>query len=206
MATVLARNLSERGLPTRVVEHLEDANIVWMCGLEAMRQLTTNELTARIVAAPVFAGETGPVYRSLYVQHQERTDDNRWVFNEEQSWSGHHAAMADRRSKGLPAIDPMNKVWSGSHVASLVMVRDGKAGISPIDSSVWAWQKDTFPDLVVSDSTPDWPAPPILIRPTADAAAVEEALGSATLQEDGLTRLAPASRDQYLPMYQAARY
>jgi len=47
------------------------AHVLWMCGLATTQLIDSGQLDFEIVAAPVFPGESGPVYRSIVVARRQ---------------------------------------------------------------------------------------------------------------------------------------
>lgn len=184
-----------------VVEH--EIDVLWACGL------LTAELVARgagldVVAAPVFAGESGPVYRSVIVTRRDgMTPARRLAVNEFGSWSGYRALFHDATVRSDDRWHPERMddiVVTGAHVASAAAVADGRADVAAIDHSVWNWLTATDPGavapLMVADETVDCPAPPFSLGPGlrgGDRRAVTDAL----LGFDGPPRLVPAMVDDY---------
>jgi len=190
-------------LPVRHATAAPDAgaDITWACGLVTVRGMDDGRLDADIVAAPVFPGESGPVYRSVIVTRQGRPRPDaatRFAVNQVDSWSGHHALRAHLQH-------PIQTVETGSHVASVEAVRAGAADAAAIDSSVWAYLQEAdsslATDLVVVDRTIDWPAPPFAIARRLDPGlrvAVMEVLLATPVP--GLTAIVPAADADYDPI------
>jgi ABC-type phosphate/phosphonate transport system substrate-binding protein len=178
------------------------AGLVWMCGLLAHRMLDSGSLDARVVAAPVFLGGTQPTYRTVFVGRSGSPDledlmESRWAFNEEASWSGHHAARVELSQRGLP--QPQDVIWSGSHQQSLMWLREGRVDVSPIDETVWEWVDQT--GLQAVDHTAPWPSPPLLMRsPSSD---VVDALTTISGPFAGVSMLVPADRGHLAPIARA---
>ncbi len=162
------------------------ADIMWMCGLEAVLSLDDGELRADVVAAPVFAGQADPVYHSVIVvpadsdfESVESLAGSFLVINETGSWSGYHALRAHLAEIGASQPFFRSVTTSGHHLASLEMVAGGGADCAAIDHTIWEHAAGTpvAERLRVVGQTRDWPSPPILVSHRA-----LEVLG------DGLTR------------------
>ncbi len=185
----------------RLTEHRID--VLWACGL-LTAELVAGGFELDVVAAPVFDGETEPVYRSVIVTRADTTGPiGRLAVNEYGSWSGYRALFHDAlaRSHDRWHPDRMDElVVTGAHVASVAAVAAGRADAAAIDHSVWDWLVSTDPGavdgIVVVDRTVDCPAPPISLGPGVRA---EErtAMTAALLDLDGPPRLVGASIDDY---------
>ncbi|HSJ35095.1 MAG TPA: PhnD/SsuA/transferrin family substrate-binding protein [Acidimicrobiia bacterium] len=208
----IASGLTSGGMPCDVVSGPWDArleavrtgrvDLLWMCGLLAHRMLDSGSLDARVVAAPVFEGGTDPTYRTVFVGRPGSPDledlmESRWAFNEESSWSGHHAARLEFSRRGL--AQPQDVIWSGSHQQSLTWLREDKVDVSPIDETVWSWVDQT--GLEAIDHTTPWPSPPLLLRsPTPH---IVDALTTISAPFAGVSGLAPADREHLAPIARA---
>ena len=164
------------GLDVEIVEGVNsrlDADIVFACGLLTALAIRTHG-TREIVAAPIFAGEYEASYRSVIVA---RTDSGlrslrgdkglRLSVNEYTSWSGWHGFKEHLRRAEVAPETIAEHILSGSHVASLDAVLDGRADVASIDHTIWNTQRRVDPRmsaLRVIDTTRDWPAPPVSIR------------------------------------------
>jgi ABC-type phosphate/phosphonate transport system substrate-binding protein len=208
----IASELTAGGISCDVVNGSTDArleavrsgrvDLVWVCGLLAHRMLEGGSLEAQVVAAPVFVGSTDPTYRSVFVGRRgspglEDLVELRWAFNEEVSWSGHHAALVEFSRRGLP--HPRDLAWSGSHEQSLTWLREGRVDISPIDETVWNWVDQT--GLEVVDHTTPWPSPPLLMR--SHSPGIVDALTSIPGPFAGVSGLVPARRGHLAPIARA---
>lgn len=208
----VASKLGAGGIACDVVSGSPDArleavrsgrvDLVWMCGLLAHRMLAKRSLDARVVAAPVFLGGTGPTYRTVFVGRRgsaglEDLVESRWAFNEEASWSGHHAALVEFERRGLP--QPQHVAWSGSHQRSLMWVRESTVDVSPIDETVWKWVDQTGLEAV--DHTTPWPSPPLLMR--SPTPGIVNALTSIAGPFADVSRLVPADRGHLVPIARA---
>ncbi|MDH5519834.1 MAG: phosphate/phosphite/phosphonate ABC transporter substrate-binding protein [Acidimicrobiia bacterium] len=178
-------------------------DVLWACGL-LTAELVTGGLDLDVVAAPVFAGETAAVYRSVIVTRSGGdAEGRRLAVNELGSWSGYRALFHDAVVRGDNRRHPdrMDEiVVTGAHIASIAAVAQGRADVAAIDHSIWNWLCATDPEvvdgLVVVDETVDCPAPPLSLGPGIrgeDRLCVTEAL----LGFDGPPSLAPASIDDY---------
>lgn len=208
----IASELTSGGITTEVVSGPWDArleavwtgrvDLMWMCGLLAQRMLEGGNLDARVVAAPIFSGADEPTYRIVFVGRPGSPDledlvESRWAFNEEASWSGHHAARVELSRRGM--AQPQNVAWSGSHEQSLMWLREGKVDVSPIDETVWNWVDQTGLEAV--DHTASWPSPPLLMRsPTPQ---IVDALTTLSGPFAGVSGLVPADRGHLAPIAHA---
>lgn len=190
----LARSL---GRPVHHITAPPDpsADITWACGLVTTEGIARGRWDADIVAAPVFPGESRPVYRSLVIQRIGAVARRLYAINQVDSWSGHHALRVHLGHE-FPTIK------TGTHVGSVQAVRGGAADAAAIDSSVWAYLVAREPelerDLVVVDQTIDWPAPPFAVSLGLDddlRAAILETLTSASVP--GLVAIVPATTADY---------
>ncbi|MDH3300377.1 MAG: phosphate/phosphite/phosphonate ABC transporter substrate-binding protein [Acidimicrobiia bacterium] len=213
----IAAHLDGRGVETTIVDahDLPDigdgvagalvasgVDLLWACGL-LTAELVADGAALDVVAAPVFASETAPVYRSVIVARRGETTGRRLAVNEFGSWSGYRALFHDATIRGTNRWHPdqMDEiVVTGAHVASAFAVVDGKADAAAIDHSVWNWLVNSDPgaveDLVVVDQTVDCPAPPISLGrglQGRDRVGLIEAL----LGFEGPPLLVPASIDDY---------
>lgn len=149
-----------------------EVDLVFACGL-LTAALVDDAVPLEVAAAPVFAGEERAVYRSVVVA---RTDSGFaaagdavagvLAVNEYDSWSGWHGYKAHRRERGEWADGgSLPHVCTGSHVRSIEAVLSGEADVAAVDHTVWRdWiEGNDASGLIVIDTTPDWPAPPISI-------------------------------------------
>ena len=74
---------------------------MWLCGLATIDLLESGRFDAEIVAAPVFPGKSGAVYRSVVVARRgigaatfDDLEGTRLAINGSGSWSGYHALRA----------------------------------------------------------------------------------------------------------------
>ena len=191
-----------------------DHDLVWACGLVTARALAHREFTGDVVAAPVFAGETRPVYRSVVVARPDglvrRLADlarRRVAVNETASWSGCRGPLAELARAGLPrAFGRM--LLTGTHRASVEAVAAGRADAAAIDCTVWDHLRGvdaaTTDRLVLVDRTGDWPAPPFSLAerldPDARARLVDALTGLRPGDVAGLEGAVPADRAPYEAM------
>ncbi len=206
------------------VRSADRLDLVWLCGHLARRLLDRGRLRGEVVAAPVFAGEPGPVYRSVLVARRGRFDRSsygpgpssspqpalvralggRLAVNEVESWSGHRA-LRRHVADNAPGRWFATEVVTGSHRASIGAVVDGTCDVAGIDSSIWRHISGTEPDLVaeleVIESTRDWPAPPLVVGADVTAAQrraiVDGVLGFDASAVPGLERFEPADAADY---------
>lgn len=187
-----------------------DADLVWACGYLMCELIDTRRVAAEIVAAPVFAGEERPVYRSVVVAADpsiRSLDDvagRRLAINESISWSGHLAFVEHLATVGLDLSVFARVVETGSHRASVAALAAGEADVASIDHTVWAdlaRRSAAGPHTRIIDRTRDWPSPPFAVhrrvpaevRRTLLAALVAISPGEVV----GLAGIRPASRPDY---------
>lgn len=192
-----------------------DVDLMWMCGLLTLEMIDQNRIGADIVATPVFAGETAPVYRSVVVvgeqsPYREMTDlaGTRLVVNQWESWSGHHALRAHLEDLGHPWPFFGSAVESGSHAASVTAVAAGDAECAAVDHTMWRYLVEGRVDgLRGIGVTRDWPSPPLALSsaitgPRRDSL-VDVLLGMTGLP--GVDRLVAARNETYRPLADYAR-
>lgn len=184
-----------------------EADVYWMCGL-----LTTTLFDqgqhGEIIAAPVFPGRPGPIYRSIIVAHARAPvgslDDlrgARLAINERDSWSGYHALRVHLATHGRP--DPFfgAVVETGGHLASIEAILADRADVAAIDDTVWDhWLEAERPQsgLIVVDRTQAWPAPPFSLSRSLDPAISEAIEGALVdIEPAGLERIVPANSGDY---------
>jgi phosphonate transport system substrate-binding protein len=182
------------------------AHVLWMCGLATTQLIDSGQLDFEIVAAPVFPGESGPVYRSLVVARREAgpstIDDlagSRLAINGNASWSGYHALRAHLAESGRFDAFFGSVTESGGHDASIDSVLAGEADCAAIDSTVWDERSARDPrlqELQVVATTRDHPAPPFSVSRALDAD-VRRAITA------GLVRTTPAGLDAIVPATEA---
>ncbi len=216
----MAAELRTRGVEVAFDESTDDAvrldricagafDVAWVCGL-LTNELIAGGLDAQIVAAPVFHGSRLPVYHSVIVAgaHVGATrlgelGGGRVARNELGSWSGWHAFR-----QHLIERDLSDRTWepidSGSHLASLQLVRDGAADLAAVDSTVWSSLGSAVDGVRVIDRTRDWPAPPFSFRMGLDEADVIAQLArtarSARVRSTGLTDVVAIDPEAYGPL------
>lgn len=149
-----------------------DVNAVWVCGLLHVELSSNGEWPVTAVAAPTMweAGRRRPVYFGRVVvaagSPYERFDDlsgRRFAYNEESSLSGYRMMLDRLSAQGAGLEFFAQTMRSGSHVASLRMVSEGRADCAIIDSMVF---DDLAPTgLRVVESVGPYPAPPLVARP-----------------------------------------
>lgn len=210
--TALPIELSRsEGLHRSNTRQVWNNDIVWACGLLSARCIASGAVDAEIIAAPVFTGETLAVYRSFIVARADDHDSRcRIAINEYASWSGHHAyrqhvslpdTLVDARMASPFSITRV----TGSHRASIMALRSGKADRAAIDSSLWRFWSEEEPALLdgltVVDETRDWPAPPFVLRrsiPVDTRAKLIDGLCSISKGDvPGLSGIVAASASQY---------
>lgn len=196
----------------------DTAHLIWACGLLTNDLITAGRSDAEIVAAPVFVGQTEPVYHSVIVCRRGSDLDSlasaagtRLAINEPESWSGHHGLAAHLGTTGM-GIDSFSQViQTGSHLNSVAAIRAGEADVAAIDHTVWEHllaTTDETAGLAVIERTEDWPAPPFSLCRGLGAESrtrLRDALVSVGPGDiDGLVRIVPASRANYRAMTTAA--
>ncbi len=189
-----------------------DAHILWACGLLTVERLAAGTLDAEIVAAPVFAGEHEPVYRSVIVARRtlgvtslEGLAGSRLAINETSSWSGHHALRAHLAALGRSGPFFVSVTTTGGHDASVDALLEGSADVAAIDHTIWddrrSRDRRVDDELVVADRTRDWPAPPFSVS-RALPPEVRDALAVALVgaRPRGLAAIVPATSAEYDPI------
>ncbi len=149
-------------------------DLVWACGLVTARALGSGAFDGDVIAAPVFAGERSPVYRSTIVTRPDADVHAladlarcRVAVNEPASWSGCQGPLAQLRADhGRHAFGDV--VPTGTHRRSVEAVADGRADAAAIDGTVWEYLQWTVPasctGVIEVDRTEDWPAPPFAVH------------------------------------------
>lgn len=183
--------------------HAADVDLVWMCGALFADMADRGDLSHRVLGAPVFAGESDPVYRSIIVAHRDGpstvTDalDGRVATNEPESWSGSRTLRHHLTPRWFA-----DEIVTGSHLASVQAVAEQRADCAAIDHTIWATRPAGASQLTVIGQTADAPAPPLLLR--ADIAPATQAIlahvGSDSGPFTGVTRFEPIPRDAYRSM------
>lgn len=182
-----------------------DVDVVWACGL--LTAAVADGLDVEVIAAPVFDGEPGPVYRSVIVvpagsdaMTVSDTFEGRLALNEYGSWSGYRGFERWLADQSLSIDGYRTHVPTGSHRNSARALNEGVADVAAIDQTVWRHLVATEPwvsGLRVLTVTSDWPAPPFSVRSTLAAELAPVLLG---LKPTGLARIEPADLDTYRPM------
>ncbi len=194
----------------------------WICGLlYTYQQDQQPSAHYRILGAPVFSGQTDPVYFSYLVVHKDSPfqtladlHGRRLVINEPGSYSGNHALWAHLRTLDQPPVFA-RVLQSGGHSASMRRVAEGEAELAAIDHTVFDyWQgsgsverRALTQQLRVIGQTDPAPAPPWVVSPqvsAADFAAIQDVLFrlhtsplAAQLAAAGLLRIVPAVDADY---------
>ena len=189
-------------------------DLVWACGLVTARALASGDFRGRVVAAPVFAGETRPVYRSVVVARPDgpvrRLADlarHRVAVNETASWSGCRGPLAELARVGLPRAFG-ETLPTGTHRASVEAVAAGHGDAAAIDCTVWEHLRRADPAttgrVLVVDRTGDWPAPPFSLAdrldPDVRARLVDALTGLRPADVAGLEGAVPAGAAPYEAM------
>ena len=165
-----------------------------------------------------------PVYFADVVVHQDspyQTLDelagSRWAYNEPASFSGHHMMLLWLAQTGKPADFFRQRLPSGAHSRSLLMVAEGAADCAAIDSTVLDMEAVRQPErkrpLRTIGSLGPYPMPPLVISrhlPEATRRAMQQQLatlhedeaGRALLAEWGIARLTAVSETTYDPIRQ----
>lgn len=186
-----------------------DAALYWLCGLLTTVLIDSGRVDGEIVAAPVFPGRAGPVYRSVVAASSavDLTGDRSGLtlaVNEDGSWSGHHA-LRSHLPGGTASFGSV--VVSGGHDASIDLLLDGAADVAAIDDTIWEFRAahdGRLDGLHVVDRTRQWPAPPFTLDrrvPEPTARALRAALIAIT--PAGLDRIVPATGADYDPIREA---
>lgn len=195
--------------PSPPAERAGGADLVWACGYLMCDIIDSGRFDAKIVAAPIFAGQLAAVYHSVLVtanpEVRSLADAGGRVLaiNETISWSGHHALVEHLAAHGTDLSMFERVVETGSHVASIERVASGAADLAAIDHTIWtdARTGGRFADVRVIDRTPDRPAPPFAVHERVDPSTRRRLVaGLITTPQDsvaGLAGLLPASRHDY---------
>ena len=207
-------------------EAVASFDVIWACGL-LTAELVGSGCPIGVVAAPVFDGESTPVYRSVLVTRADprrglgRSIEigdlarSRIAVNEIGSWSGYRALLQEFSVVRGQAVDEVAEaighhlVLTGSHVESVRAVVDGRADLAAIDHTIWEWLVVNTPsdaeELVVVDQTVDWPAPPFSLASSCPARAslTADLLALGSAPTPGLQAIVPASADDYAVMVTA---
>jgi len=221
MLVTLAAALRSAGIDVRIdpeagrsspdaLAHAADVDLVWMCGRLLAIMLRDGSLDHEVVAAPVFAGESAPVYRAVLVARLDGPGSLESALsgsvgvNEAESWSGHHGLRSFvRQTHG--DVWFASELATGSHRSSIDAVRHGHCDVAGIDQTIWQAVSTESPTVVeglaVIATTDDWPAPPFALSRRLDVSArqhiTQELLG---LTADGLNAIVPARADDYTVM------
>lgn len=144
-----------------------ELDLVWACGL-----LSLDFDAHEVVAAPIFAEETEPVYRSVLVARAggptslQATLEGTFGINEIESWSGSIAPRRHVLERTGRWFD--DEVLTGGHRRSIDMLIERRCDLVSIDHTIWKHLAAAEPSLVQSlrviDVTSDAPAPPFLLR------------------------------------------
>jgi len=193
--------------------------VAWLCGLATTELIDSGRFDAEIVAAPVFPGETGPVYRSVVVARREAgatsLEDlagSRLAINSTGSWSGYHALRLHLAEAGRFDAFFGSVVETGGHGASIDRVVAGEADCAAIDCSVWddgvAVGDARMGELTVVTRTRDHPAPPFSVSRALDPD-VRRAIAAGLVRSAraaGLEAIAPACDADYDPLRRAMTF
>ena len=187
-----------------------EADVAWACGLLTRQLITAGQMDADIVAAPIFLGESRPVYHSVIAARRESGFESlsdcagsRLAINETGSWSGHHGLAAHLGESGHSLTMFGEVVETGSHHRSVAAIERGDADVAAIDHTVWEHLVATpdVTDLVVIERTSDWPAPPFSIGRSLDVEirerVLEGLLGIGSDDVEGLAGVVQVSAGDY---------
>jgi ABC-type phosphate/phosphonate transport system substrate-binding protein len=185
--------------------------LFWLCGLATVELIDDGRFDGEIVAAPVFPGESGPVYRSVLIgrgdgaiRSIDDVHDASLAINATSSWSGYHALRAHFAERGRFDGGFATIVVTGGHLASITAVVDGDADCAAIDSSIWADQVQQDPrlqDLQIVAVTDDRPAPPFSVSRAVAPDLRREMVASLTGgPPSGLQAIVPATSADYDPI------
>lgn len=192
-------------------------DLIWSCGLLAMRRLADGGANADIVAAPVFAGRESASYHSVLIARAGDVRDgdelagHRVAINEFASWSGCHALLEHLRHTGRDArLRAVTR--SGSHAASIRAIVGGHADVAAVDDTVWEHLAREAPALTrtlrVVERTSARPAPPFLLGRALAPAVRERLLHALTLVRPGdvpgLERIERRDADAYRALFETA--
>ena len=218
MASALVDGLRNQGLEVDFDARASDperrervvsgsADVVWACGLLTLELMHAGAWDAEIVAAPVFTGQSSPVYHSVLIAAAGWEDDPtdltsaRIAVNQMDSWSGLRALELHIDPTGARRVRAA--IVTGSHVASIEAVAACVADVAAIDHVVWSRWSGQHPDsgLVVFGRTRDWPAPPISVSRGVDTDTIRRALMAVGDVDDvhrsGLARLESITVSEY---------
>jgi ABC-type phosphate/phosphonate transport system substrate-binding protein len=188
-------------------------DLIWVCGLYTVSRLVPAG-RYRVVAVPTFAGEAGPVYRSVIVAGPDSGAASleeavaagaRLVANEPLSWSGYHGLIHELRRRGLPTGLVEQTSFTGTHseaVAAVAHSAGAEPAIAAVDHTVWNHLVSSADPaagrVVVIDRTDDWPAPPFSLRVGLEPE-LFDALSAALLDVTvpGLVSVTPAAAADY---------
>ena len=186
----IAAHLGRHGYDpeVRAVDSADGVDLLWACGL-LTAELVAAGVDLDVRAAPIFAGETDAVYRSVIIARRGAAPPRRRLaVNEYGSWSGYRALFHDAVARSTDRWHPNGMdevVVTGAHVDSVAAVAHGRADVAAIDHSVWDWLVATdasaVENLVVVDQTVDTPAPPFSLGsavPSEERMSLVDALSS----------------------------
>lgn len=179
-------------------------------------------IVAPIMRPARYGGQ--PIYFADVVVHQDSPyqtlDDlagSRWAYNEPASFSGHHMMLVWLAQTGKPADFFRQRIQSGAHSRSLLMVAEGLADCAAIDSTVLDMEAVREPErkrpLRIIGSLGPYPMPPLVVSrhlPAATRHAMQQQLatlhedeaGRALLAEWAIERLTAVSDTTYDPIRQ----
>jgi phosphonate transport system substrate-binding protein len=148
------------GIPWQERERLFDQGaiqVLWLCGLPYVRKARSNDFAIELLAVPVplgsrYRGE--PIYFSDVVVRRDSGfrvfNDLRgssWAYNEPLSHSGFNVVRAYLAGFGHSQGFFREVVESGSHIASIEMILNGRMEASAIDTTVLDWVIDQRPEV-----------------------------------------------------------
>jgi ABC-type phosphate/phosphonate transport system substrate-binding protein len=163
-------------------------DLVWACGhltTELIAARVSNHGAREVVASPVFAGQSEPIYHAVIVVREDGPDDlrsamsTRLGINEVESWSGHLGLAAHVAGRGISGWFD-NVTVTGSHLDSIAALGSRRVDVISVDHTVWesaelAESAETdLRDLRVLERTRDWPAPPFSVRTDLDRGVRDE--------------------------------
>ncbi len=193
----LVDHLRQQGLDVRFVDGEWDARLRsmqdgateggWVCGLIHMTLQETGPWAFTAVAAPRSqrAGHAGsPVYFGDVVVagdsphlRFEALAGTTFAYNEEESLSGHRMMVDHLASIGADLCYFASTLKTGSHLASLRAVIDGRADCAIIDSTLLDAGCPGADEVRAVHSVGPYPAPPLVVRAATAAGWCEAVTG-----------------------------
>jgi phosphonate transport system substrate-binding protein len=220
------------GIPWQDRERLFDQGaiqVLWLCGLPYVRKVRLNDFAIELLAVPVplgsrYRGE--PIYFSGVVVRRDsgfRVFDgvrgSSWAYNEPLSHSGFNVVRAYLAGFGHSQGFFREVVESGSHIASIEMILNGRVEASAIDTTVLDSVIDQRPEVgaqirvietIGPSPIPPWVASTRLPMPIRSAlrrtflAMHEDSEGRVVLARGRIMRFVSAHDTDYDPIRRMA--